>query len=982
MVDRKGAGAEGNMTTSRTEDEGNPRDPMLVLRAPTTDHRRGPARPAQSEALSAPPAHGHRQRRSPTLPAPLSSLVGREEEIAAVTDASAGARLVTICGPGGVGKTRVALEVARRASERSLDVWMVDVSAVGDPTTLSRAVLSELVGRAAPQGRQPLDLVEVLRDRHALLVLDGCERLVDSCATLVGRLVRGCAGLRVLATSRRPLGISGERVYRLGPLEVPGRADVDLAALAARDSARLFVERARDSAPGFALTLDVAPAVAEICRQLDGLPLAIELAAARTAVLSPAEIALRLDERFQLLAGGGPDAPARHRSLAAALDWSHDRLTPEEAVLLRRLAVFAGGCTLDAAEEVCAGNGLAPEKVLDLLGALVAQSLLLAHQGAAGTRYRMLETTRRFARAKLEHAGEADRLRYRHAAWCVVRAAEAAGGREGAAREAWLEQLGEDHDNFRAALAWARQRGEVETGLRLATSLTWFWETRGYLREGLAWVEGALADGDDAPTTLRAEAMRAAGRFVHMLGDHRTGLALIDHSVSLFRQTGEVDEAAGCMCHDVAEMCRNPLHSVPLMEQQVARAREMDDSSRLAHALNNLGQARFFRADAAGARSCFAEVLGLRAAGIDGAAVDDALFGLARVALLVGEHDAVEPLLREVLDHAERTGDVDGRSAALTLLGELARARGDTGLARALLDDALALAHKASLPLSIGRCELFLAAVEYAEGALEAAGSLYDRARSRTAGGAPFPYHQVRCILGLADVAAARGDGPAAADLYAEAHDLASASGDDHGLARACAGQAEVGRAAGDLDTALRLRHQALELQERIGDLSGITASLEGLAALWAIGGGADKAARLFAGASVLRQRHGFARPGPHEGGYQADLALARRDLGQDAWQLAWDQGAELSVPEAVAYARRGRGTRRRPASGFESLTPAEREVVALVVQGLTNPEVGDRLFISRRTVQHHLGHVYAKLGVRSRRELAREAAGWVLPRG
>ena len=979
------------MTTPWRLDEGHSRETVALLRTPGDSRRPGP-RPGSTEGRQDGAARNRGRQRASSLPAPLTTFIGRQDDLAAVIDAMERSRLVSVCGPGGIGKTRLALELARcrthhdpdgdwlaeLASRDSRDgVWMVELGPVSDPALVSQTVASEVLGGTAVHGQTTVDLIHYLGQRRALLVLDNCEHLLAECAALVGQLLRSCPDLHVLATSREPMGITGERVWWLQTLAVPHPSDVDLATVEANDAVRLFVERASDTRRGFALTVDVAPAVTEICRRLDGLPLAIELAAARSALLSPAEIVARLDRQFDLLTGGSTGAPRRHQTLAAVFEWSHALLSADEATLLRRLSVFAGGWCLDAAEDVCSGDGVDRTQVLDLLGALVAKSLVIAEPGSAGTRYRQLGTIRAFARTKLDEACETDPLLARHAAWCLSRAIDTDDGRDEGVREIWLQQLDEDHDNFRAALTWARERGQVETGLRLATSLTWFWETRNHLREGLAWLNAALAAGDDDPTTLRAEATRAAGRFVHMLGDHSSGLELIGRSVSLFRQTGEVEEASGCVCHDVLEMCRNPLHSLPVMERQVAHTREMGDPDRLGYALWNLGQTRLFRGDATGARSCFAEVLSLRPGAIGADVCADALFGLARVALLLGEYDAVELPLREVLDHAQRVGDEDGRCGALSLLGELARARGDTRLARSLLADALELAHVVALPLSIARCELFLACVEYAEGALEAARGRYAEALALAEKGATLPYHQVRCTLGLADVAASSGDGAAAAGLYAEAQERAIASGDDQGLARAIAGKADHALACGDHDAALRLRHQALELEEQVGDLPAITRSLEVLAALASLGGGPEKAARLFGAAAHLRERHGFARPAPHQTGYDADMDHARQGLSQEEWDLAWEQGSRLSVQQAVSYARKGRGGRRRPASGLESLTPAEREVVALVVQGHTNPEVGERLFISRRTVQHHLAHVYAKLGVRTRRDLAREAAGW-----
>jgi predicted ATPase/DNA-binding CsgD family transcriptional regulator len=935
--------------------------------------------------------HGHAPPGRPThnLPAPVSSFVGRQDEVTEVIALVARARLVTISGTGGTGKTRLAVEVGRalagvepdeehpvRISRCSPDgTWMVELASVGEESLVPHAVLTGLLGPGRAEADAAHQLADLLKERRALLILDNCEHVLEGCVGLVSWLLRSCPKLRILATSREPLGITGERVWSLQPLSVPRQDDVNIRSVGGNEAVELFVHRARDVVPGFQLNDDTAPAVAEVCRRLDGLPLAIELAAARMSVLSPQEILGRLNDRFHLLTRGGSDAEVRHRTLLAAFEWSHGLLSPLEAAALRRLSVFAGSWPLEAAEKVCAGGSVARSDVLDLLSALRAKSLIVAERSGEITRYRMLETIRHYARGKLDAERETEGALARHAEWCLARAEQAGAAREGELHETWLERLEDDEDNFRAALGWARDHNEAEIGLRLANALTWFWQTRGNLGEGLDWLRWALSAAGDEPSVESAKALRSVGQMVHTLGDHDSAVAIIDRSVALFREVGEVKEARGCVCQDLFQMCRNPLHAVPLMEESVDRLRALHDPNRLAHALANLGLARFFRGDAAGARACFAEVLTLRSADvIDGDAGEQALMGLARVALLTGRYDEAEPPLREVLEHAQRVGDPDGESAALSLLGEVARARGNTSAARALLGDALALAHEARAALSIGRCELLLAGVEFGDGAMDAARSLFAQAMRRVEAGAVLVYHQVRCSLGLADVAAATDNPAIAASLYAEAHDVAQANGDEQAVARSLAGRADLAFAAGDVERSVRLRHQALEIEKRIGDTPAITRSLEALATLAAAEGRVETAARLFAAASALRERLDLARPARLQPEYAATVERARRAIPSAEWDTAWDQGRDLSLAAAVAYARKGRGPRRRPSTGWESLTPAEFDVVALVVDGLTNPEVAERLFISRRTVGHHLAHVYRKLGLRSRRELARAA--------
>lgn len=852
--------------------------------------------------------------------------------------------------------------------------WMIGVDAVDDPCLVGDAVRAELIGPVVAQGTAVQDVVAFLRRRRALLVLDGCDRLVEACARLTGDILRSCADVRILVTSRRPLGVTGEVVWRLTPLRVPARGDADLASVAAAESVQLFVERATAVNPAFSLTGDNAASVAEICRRLDGLPLAVELAAARTVALSAGEVLDRLDGGLGLLCGGGADGQARHRSLRTALAWSNDLLSPGEAALLRRLSVFAGGFALGAAEAVCADGTVPRDHVLDLLSSLVARSLVTAEQTGDATRYRMLETTRAYARIQLDAATETEDLVVRHGAWCLARATEATGSGEEATDDARACGLDEDHENFLAALGRARARGRADFGLRLANGLAAFWQTRGHLREGLGWLAWALAAADDAPPVERAWAMRHVGRFTLLLGDHPAGLALIDRSVELFRSLGEDNEADGCVCAGVGHMCENPLYAIPMMEANLEVIRAMGEPDRLAHALCALGQARIFRGDATGARACFAEVLTLPPADIDDAG-PSAVFGLARVAVLVGRYDAADTHLAEVRDHARRVADPELHAAALSLSGEAARGRGNTRRARALLTEALHLAHRAGVALSVSRCELFMARVEYAEGALEPALALYEQALRRTDGGATLAYNEVRCLLGLADVAAAAGREAEAAAGYADAQNAAETRGDDQAVARAMAGRADLARAAGDVAAALRLRHAALEIDERIGDLPAIVGSLAALAAL-AAADGSNKAARLFGAADALRNAFGFALPAPLRCVHEAEVERARSGLSAEAWREAWEQGGKLSLEQALDYARRGRGRRRRPTAGPESLTAAERAVMGLASDGMTNRQIGERLFISPRTVQRHLEHVYAKLGIHSRRQLPRHVPG------
>ena len=447
------------------------------------------------------------------LPARLTSLVGREEELAALGRLLGRTRLVTLTGPGGVGKTRLAVELADGAAERFPDgVWLADLAALTD----AELVASRLMETLGVRQTGDLPVIEALRYRlrsaELLLVLDNCEHLLDPCARLAGELLGSCAGLRVLATSREPLGVAGEAVFSVPPLAVPA-GPADEAAIAASPAVRLFLDRAAARAGG-----DVAAAVAtvgEICRALDGLPLAIELAAARTSALSVAEIERHLADKFRFLAYRRPVAGARHQALKAAIGWSYELLPEPERSSFRVLSVFAGGFRLSQAAVVC-GTGDEAAAV-DLVDALVSKSLVVAEASAAGTRYRLLETIREYAAGQLGEAGEADEVRLRHATTFLGLAE----------RERDLAVLAGEHDNFRTALEWSLER-EGETGPRLAAALGGFWLARGLYQDGQSWLERAVAAVPSAGL-LRAELLRLLGTVLYAAGDlDRAGVVLAE----------------------------------------------------------------------------------------------------------------------------------------------------------------------------------------------------------------------------------------------------------------------------------------------------------------------------------------------------------------------------------------------------------------------------------------------------------------------
>jgi predicted ATPase/transcriptional regulator with XRE-family HTH domain len=612
---------------------------------------------ALSPGSALPGTVGHdRVPHTDTLPAQITSFVGREEELAAVRRVQAGTRLLTLIGAGGCGKTRLALQLAGELPwAYPHGVWFVDLAPLADPTLAPQAVAATL--QISITGQQPVidSVTAALEARHLLIILDNCEHLLPACAVLAETLLRACPHLEILATSREVLGIGGETVWRVPPLSLPGGASE----AAAGDAVQLFVERARLRWPELALTPDAAAAVASICRRLDGMPLAIELAAARIDVLSMAQIAERLDDRFRLLTGGGRTAVPRHQTLRAAMDWSYDLLTGPEQALLRALAVFAGGWTLEAAEAIGPGAGCDTVEVLDLLTALVAKSLVVRGDGAGEPRYRLLETVRAYAREKLVAAGDDERtaIHRRHAAYLLALAETAEPGLRGPEQAAWFARVEVEHDNLRSALGWAAEAGtgEATTGLRLAGALSWFWYIRGHFGEGRRWLERFLIAGAGTPPALRAKALQGAARLATPLGDTSAVRVFSEQALVLWQELGDWPEYA------------RTLHNLGNLIYQW-------------EAGYDTGRALMEEALAIGRRHTSAEGV-----------IGHCLSHLGFIAYLRGDVVAARGLLEESLAIQRSRADMDGIAMALSMLGRVARAEGDVAGARALLAEALKL---------------------------------------------------------------------------------------------------------------------------------------------------------------------------------------------------------------------------------------------------------------------------------------------------
>jgi predicted ATPase len=563
----------GTRTRSLHED-------IAAGRFPTT-----PGQHAGSLQVEAPDASKH------NLPAPRSSFIGRGREITGIKRTLAMTRLLTLTGAGGCGKTLLALEVARDLVGAYPDgVWLVELAPLSEGELVPKA-LAEAIGIPEIPGRQITDaLVRSMRTKEQLVVMDNCEHLIESTALLVDTLLDACLRLRVLATSREPLDVAGEFNWPVPSLSVPDGQPSTVEEIEGYESVRLFVERAQHRNPAFSLTPEDAPAVGRICGRLEGIPLAIELAAARVG-LSAEQIDARLDDSLKLLTAGGRTVSPRQRTLRGTLDWSYALLSEPERRLFGRLSVFAGGWTLEAAEAVGEGDTEQGDD-FDLLARLVDKSLVVEERQKSGVRYRLLEPVRQYAREKLEEGGEAKEVRRRHAGYFLALAEEAEPKLRGAEDTEWLERLESEHDKLRKALSWALERAEVEPGLRLGGALWGFWEAHGHYREGRRWLEKALEKDGPASAAARAKALEGFGWLVFRAGEMNRAVLAAEEGLELSDEAGiggAVRAKFLGLLGWMVEVQGHHARAKKLLEESLRLGRDIDDKFGIADALLMLG---------------------------------------------------------------------------------------------------------------------------------------------------------------------------------------------------------------------------------------------------------------------------------------------------------------------------------------------------------------------------------------------------------
>ncbi len=809
------------------------------------------------------------------IPVQVTSFMGRQQAFASLTQHVCHSRLVTITGPGGNGKTRMSLQVAAYLLDQFPDgAWLVDLTNLTDGAQVLQAVAAVLKVREEP-GRPLADtLCAALQNRRMLLLLDNCEHLIVHCARLASTLLIECPQVHILATSREPLGIAGETAWATPPLAVPDSdEELSVEAVSRCEAVRFFIDRARAVNPSFAVTMQNVAALSTVCRRLDGVPLALELAAARIRVLSVEQIAERLDDRLRLLTSGLRSTLPRHQTMRAAIDWSHDLLTLQERLLWRRLSVFAGSFSLEAAEAVCAHSGVEPFEVLDLLAQLVDKSLVLSEEHLGEKRFRLLDTMRQYALERLREAGEEEAVSRAHLTWYVSFAlqAEAELGRQD--RALWLDRLALENGNLREAVKWAMEQGALDEAKRICGAIWRYWYLRGQITENLErmkWL-AAAPQGTGSDRQAHGQLLNGMGALCFYLGELREAEIAYRQSLTIFREQGNRDESA--------------------------------------RVLNNLG-------------------VGLRVE----VRLDEAL-----------------ACLEEALILNRESGQSVRESWTLNNLGTVYYERGDLPAARRFHEQSLEIQRRLGDQAGIAMSSYYLGLISIRQRGYQAAQSQFEAAAA-----------------------------------------IARELGDRRLLALALDGLGGVAFHMGDYAACRALQRESIRIQQVLGDLVNIAGSLENFAWLLAAEGELVQAMRLAGGAAALRRRINAPLSPLRTADMEERLGPARRAMGEQEAATAMEAGSRLTLEQLLDLAcTAGQAPdpthQEQPASpaeslepGTELLTPRELQIVRMSAKGLTTREIGERLFLSHRTIEKHEENIRHKLNVPNRSALV----AWAVRRG
>ncbi|ORB88463.1 Putative HTH-type transcriptional regulator [Mycobacterium persicum] len=824
---------------------------------------------------------------SHNLPAQLTTFVGRQAEMAELRRLLTGERLVTLTGAGGAGKTRLAVQVGSQLANGFPEgLWYVDLAPINNPE-VAPVTVARTLGLPDQPGRSTMDLlVRFLGERKALLLLDNCEHLLDACGTMVVALLAACPRLTILATSREPLGVPGELSWRVPSLSVTGEA------------VELFTDRARHARPEFGVDDDNLALVEEICRRLDGMPLAIELAAARIRALSLQQIVDGLHDRFRLLTGGARTAVRRQQTLRASVDWSHALLTEPERVLFRRLAVFAGGFDLDAAQAVGAANAVESYQLLDQLGLLVDKSLVVADDTGDGMRYRLLETVRQYALEKLDESGETDEVRTRHRDYYTGMTTELEAQGHWA-DERLLHWAQTEIDNLRAAFTRSREGGDFDTALQLILSLRPLWLRGGRVQEALAGLSAILADEDHSAI---APAVWAGAVAQYCILASWVGipaeLGRAQEALAVARDLGDPALIARALIACGMLALYDPGLSQPYFNEAVELVRAIGDRRSLCQIFSYQATAAVMRGEPVPAIAAAEQGRELADALGDRFFSRNCRAWLSTALMIQGNLDYAAKVARSVTEEAEAVGDLTMAVFSYVSLSEVLGFHGQADAAHAAAQSAMQAAN------TMGGYFADAVYSVFANAALARGDAVAARKAAETALQQTNPLREVftRSVAPLPEAWLACGD-PSAARCFADEM-LAVVPGWYRMMALLA--RAFIAMAQGEPELAARDAHDALTVAARTQGYLRVDDTLECLARLAVNDDNHGYAARLLGAAEAIRRRMGHPRFPMYQAGYDAAVAAVREALGQSDFDAFWAEGARLSTEEAIGYAQRG----------------------------------------------------------------------------